>query len=198
MVSAKIYGGPLERLTCFPNKEKTKNNFLINFIDPAAKAGFMAFTKTPLGRRYSALQPTRSNTRWCDRNHHGITLNPTVISATSDPVNPARRALIFRKEPGSVLPKEEILRKLRILGCVFVEQYKVERYQVFPENLEAFVVFDMIEKAINIMELYRGRRLGIALFDDIEVVYGNDPCDRPIPMSGDGNVTGSTNLISPI
>lgn len=60
----------------------------------------------------------------------------------------------------------------------------VEKIHMFPGRKQVVVVFDKIEAAIIVKVSHQRRLLG-SEFQRCRVVYGRDPCERPIPGTED-------------
>lgn len=162
---------------------------MIVFLHPSAAAAFMTFTNTQVGR---------SRFPGNEINHLGWSRGipkpdpDTVLRAASDPVNPARRVLVFRNyTPISItMNTKSIENGFKMLEKRFAVDFSVDDYKYNPQKSEAIIVFNMISAAMSIMQLYKTGNLRWG-FDHCDVIFGIDPSDTPIPRFTKPTGTGT-------
>lgn len=177
-IPGKVRGGPLERLIRNPPDSNGKYSFLINFINRKAATSFLDYSKTPVGQHNLSGHHGSFVVEWYGR---GNFQNPKVLSAARRQVDPARRTLVFCKKRAFPEPKlrGKLATRMRVLDPRFTAEFGVEACWTTPDKKEVHFSFTCIEAAMKAMECHEHRLLGPD-FEGSKVVFGKDPCDKPL------------------
>lgn len=153
---------------------------MVNFINPSTASAYMAFSKTPAGQLCFASLPCKRGSlivKWADNSY----LMSSQVRAGLGGLNPVRRTLIIQNYPTATVGKEEFAKRFKAIEVKFYFGFSIESFDIDQTSSEACIVFSKIAGAMQVKNWHSSGLLGKE-FNSCQIIYGKDPCDRPIPV----------------